>query len=139
MKKMTNDNGVYQLTGETREGLSKSAYYNRDLAPTLDDKGLIPERLLEGMKLRFGNAGDMVAALEAIASQTGFGRIMGQGVAACSELLGPETADFACHVKGQEMAYHEDQIWLRPGVCRVSHRSRSPAHDERPQLRFRPQ
>ena len=70
-------------------------------------KGLIPERLLEGMKLRFGNAGDMVAALEAIASQTGFGRIMGQGVAACSELLGPETAAFACHVKGQEMAYHE--------------------------------
>ncbi len=38
MKKMTNDNGVYQLTGETREGLSKSAYYNRDLAPTLDDQ-----------------------------------------------------------------------------------------------------
>lgn len=70
-------------------------------------RGLIPEDLLGGMKLRFGNAEDMAGALRAIASQTGFGEIMSRGVAACSKLLGPETAGFACHVKGQEMAYHE--------------------------------
>lgn len=70
-------------------------------------KNLIPKELLGDMKLEFGCAKDMVNALEAIANQEGFGEILSRGVAACSKLLGPETEDFACHVKGQEMAYHE--------------------------------
>ncbi len=71
------------------------------------EKKLIPETMLGGMKLRYGSAADMVAALKALAHQEGFGELLSRGTAACSQALGPETADFACQVKGQEMAYHE--------------------------------
>lgn len=72
-----------------------------------NQRGLLPEQLRGDLALRFGHAGDLVAALEAIARQEGFGALMSEGVARLSKRLGPETEAFACHVKGQEMAYHE--------------------------------
>lgn len=70
-------------------------------------KGLIPTDLLGDMKLEFGSAADMTHALHCLANQEGFGKLLSMGVAACAKRLGKETEDFACHVKGQEMAYHE--------------------------------
>jgi len=71
------------------------------------ERGLIPKEMLGDMHLRFGNAEDMIRALEAIGSQSGFGKLLSWGVKKCAETLGGETLSFACHVKGQEMAYHE--------------------------------
>jgi aldehyde:ferredoxin oxidoreductase len=73
----------------------------------LADRGLLPEARRGGLDLRWGNSASMEALIHQMAAMEGLGELLGRGVRAAAETLGPETAPFAAHVKGLELtAYH---------------------------------
>jgi aldehyde:ferredoxin oxidoreductase len=71
------------------------------------EKGFLTLDDTDGVDLSFGNAASMVSMVEKIGRREGFGRRLGEGVARVSQELGPETAAFAMHVRGQEFPMHE--------------------------------
>lgn len=70
------------------------------------EKGLLGEKDTDGIDLRFGNDKAMIAALQKIVKQEGFGRELAKGVKRLSEQI-KGSADFAMHVKGMELGGYE--------------------------------
>ena len=70
------------------------------------ERGLLPRDAF-GPELAFGNAPVLGAAIEAIVERRGFGAVLGLGVRAAADLLGPPASTFAMHVKGLEMPGYE--------------------------------
>jgi aldehyde:ferredoxin oxidoreductase len=70
------------------------------------ERGLIGMKDTDGIELRFGNDGAMIAMLRKIARQEGFGKRLAEGTKRLSEeIKGSET--FAMHAKGLELGGYE--------------------------------
>jgi len=69
------------------------------------EKGLLTKEELGGQSIRFGNASAMVEAIHCIAYRKDYGNFLAEGVKRVAEKLG--VADFAMHVKGQEMPAYD--------------------------------
>lgn len=70
------------------------------------EEGLINEKDTDGIELRFGNDGAMIAALKKMVNGEGFGQQLAKGTKRLSkEIKGSE--DFAMHVKGMELGGYE--------------------------------
>jgi len=72
------------------------------------ERGLLPEELLEGKKIPWGDGEAMVGLINAIAQKKGkLGQMLSHGVKYASEHLGDEAMKCAVHVKGVEAAEHD--------------------------------
>ena len=71
------------------------------------EKGLISTAQTEGWELRFGDAEASLAAIEMIASRSGFGDVLAEGVRSIAAHVGNEAERFAMHVKGMEFPGYE--------------------------------
>jgi aldehyde:ferredoxin oxidoreductase len=71
------------------------------------EKGIIDEKITDGIKLEFGNEKALLQLLEDISYKRGFGKILAMGVKYMSELFGKDSSDFAMQVKGQELPMHD--------------------------------
>lgn len=71
------------------------------------DRGLLPAEMMEGADLRWGSADGMISMVKMIGERRGLGHLLGEGVRRASDELGPETAAFALHVRGQEPPAHD--------------------------------
>ncbi len=74
------------------------------------ERGLITQEQTDGVELRFGSAEAMLAMVEKICRQEGFGKFLGQGVARMAKQIGQSSEAFAMHVKGQEIPMHEPRF-----------------------------
>jgi len=80
------------------------------------ERGVLSTADTGGVAFRWGDGEMLVRAVEMIARQEGFGRVLGEGVARMSERFGPATADFNITVKGQELPMHEPRLKQVLGV-----------------------
>ncbi len=71
------------------------------------ERGILSREDTDGIDLRFGNADGMIEMIRKIAFRDGFGNILAKGVKKASQEIGGESAPYALHVKGQEVALHE--------------------------------
>ena len=71
------------------------------------EKGLISTAQTEGWDLRFGDAEASLAAIEMIASRSGFGDVLAEGVRSIAAHVGNDAERFAMHVKGMEFPGYE--------------------------------
>jgi aldehyde:ferredoxin oxidoreductase len=69
-----------------------------------------------GVELRFGNADAILATIEKIAYRRDIGATLAEGVREAARRLGNGAADFAIHVKGLEIAYHDPRAFTSMGV-----------------------
>lgn len=71
------------------------------------DRGLVTKSDTGGIELKWGNADAMLAMIIAIGENRGFGKILGQGVRRAAKIIGGNSIEFACHVKGMELPAHD--------------------------------
>jgi aldehyde:ferredoxin oxidoreductase len=69
-----------------------------------------------GLDLHWGNAAAILALIPLIAERRGLGRMLSGGVARCAEELGQGSAEYAMHVKGLEMAFHDPRAFTSMAV-----------------------
>lgn len=72
-------------------------------------EGVLTERHLDGLDLRFGNADAVLTAIGMIARREGFGDVLAEGVRAMGARFG-RPAD-AAHVKGLEIPMHDPRAF----------------------------
>jgi len=75
------------------------------------EKGVISQAETGGLHLTWGNAEAMIGAIQAIARHQGIGELLADGVRAAAQRLGPEAEEFAIHVKGLEIPYHDPRAF----------------------------
>ncbi|MFV2069639.1 MAG: aldehyde ferredoxin oxidoreductase family protein [Pirellulales bacterium] len=74
------------------------------------EAGLIPQELLEGRTLRFGDPEVSLWLIERVAQRTGIGAILADSFVAAIDKFGDATRPFAVHVKNQGLAVHMPQV-----------------------------
>jgi aldehyde:ferredoxin oxidoreductase len=80
------------------------------------ERGILTGEDTGGLEFRWGDADLLVRAVEMIARREGFGDVLAEGVARMSRRFGPDTADFALTVKGQELPMHEPRLKHAMGI-----------------------
>lgn len=76
------------------------------------EKGILTKEDTDGIELTWGNAPAIIQAIEKIAHREGLGDLLADGVRATAQRLGKGTEDFAIHVKGMEMPYHDPRAFV---------------------------
>jgi aldehyde:ferredoxin oxidoreductase len=76
------------------------------------ERGLLSPEDTGGLSLTWGNTEAMIEAIHAIARCEGLGALLGGGVRAAADRLGPEAQAFAVHVKGMELPYHDPRAFV---------------------------
>ena len=71
------------------------------------ERGIVTLGDTDGLELTFGNAQAMVEMVERIALRKGLGDLLAEGTKRASEKIGKGSAEFAMHVKGEEVPMHE--------------------------------
>lgn len=71
------------------------------------EKGILTREDTDGLELTFGNAQAMVELVERIALRKGFGSLLAEGTKEASKKIGKGSAEFAMHVKGEEIPMFE--------------------------------
>ena len=71
------------------------------------ERGLIRQKDLDGLDLRFGNHQAMVAMIRRIGDREGLGDLLAEGVRQAAERIGQGSEKFAMHVKGLELAAYD--------------------------------
>ena len=74
------------------------------------EKGVI-SREEAGCDLTWGNVDAIIEMTEQICQGRGLGALLGQGTKRAAEALGRGTEDYAVHVKGMEVAYHDSRAF----------------------------
>ena len=71
------------------------------------EKGVLTLKDTDGLELTFGNASAMVEMVERIALRKGLGNLLAEGTKRAAEVIGKGSAEWAMHVKGEEIPMHE--------------------------------
>jgi aldehyde:ferredoxin oxidoreductase len=74
------------------------------------EKGVIT-REQAGCDLTWGNVDAIIEMVDQIGTGRGLGALLGQGVKRAAEQLGQGTEDYAVHVKGMEVPYHDSRAY----------------------------
>ena len=74
------------------------------------ERGLLTSEDTGGLALRFGDAGAMIALVEAIAQRRGFGNVLAEGALRAARHFERGTERYVMHVKGQEFPMHEPRV-----------------------------
>jgi aldehyde:ferredoxin oxidoreductase len=88
------------------------------------EKGIFTKKETEGIELTWGNAEAIVAMTQAIADQTGFGRVLALGSAGAAKKLG-KGAGYLQTVRGIELPMHDPRY--SPGFARTYQYDPTPA------------
>ena len=80
------------------------------------DRGLLTAEMTGGFLPRWGDARDMLAAVDMIAHRRDFGDKMALGTKRLAEWIGNGAGDYAMQVKGQELPLHEPRYKAALGV-----------------------
>ncbi len=75
------------------------------------EKGLLTSEDTGGVDLTWGNVDSMMRLVEMIARREGLGDLLADGSKAAAERLGGSAAEFAIHVKGLELPYHDPRAF----------------------------
>ena len=78
------------------------------------EKGIIDEKITDGLKLHFGNGEAMNVLVEKIAKREGFGDLLAEGSYRAAQQIGEEAVPLSISVKGQELPAHMPQF--KPAV-----------------------
>jgi aldehyde:ferredoxin oxidoreductase len=73
------------------------------------ERGILTEKDTGGLRLNFGNAEGMLTLVKDIVSGEGIGALLARGVKYAAEKL-KNCAEFAMHIKGQEIPLHEPRL-----------------------------
>ena len=84
------------------------------------EKGMIDQKFLDGIDLKWGSVDGTLEMIEKIASRDGVGDLASKGVKALSRHIGQGSEKFAIHVKGHELAAHNIQANPPRGLCYVT-------------------
>lgn len=103
---MCNDYGLDTISTSSTVAFATEAYQNEIIGP--EDT--------EGVELRFGDPDAMLHALRLIAERRGVGDILAEGTREAARRLGNGAEEFAIHVKGMEIAYHDPRAFLSMAV-----------------------
>ena len=71
------------------------------------ENGLISNKETDGIELTWGNAEAVIAVLEKLARREGFGAVLADGVEKASERIGKGSEEYAMHVHGQGLPFHD--------------------------------
>ncbi len=71
------------------------------------ENGILTDEHTGGRPLRFGDADAMLWLIEQIANREGIGDMLAVGVKRAAEKIGGGAHQFAFHIKGQELAFHD--------------------------------
>ncbi len=71
------------------------------------ENGILTKGDTDGLDLRFGNTEAMLRMLEMIANREGLGDVLAEGLCPAAEKFGKGADNFAMHVKGQPIPFHE--------------------------------
>ena len=74
------------------------------------ENGLLTGEDTGGLELRFGNAEAVLQMIESIAARQDIGDLLAEGTRRAAERIGQGAGQFAVHVKGQELPYHDPRI-----------------------------
>ena len=88
------------------------------------ENGIFTKKETEGIELTWGNAEAIVAMTQAIADQTGFGKVLALGSAGAAEKLG-KGAKYLQTVRGIELPMHDPRY--SPGFARTYQYDPTPA------------
>ena len=80
------------------------------------ERGLLTAQDTDGYLPEWGDAAAMLDGVELMAKAEGFGAQMGRGVKWLSEQIGQNSAEYAMHVKGQELPMHEPRLKAAMGL-----------------------
>lgn len=78
------------------------------------EEGIIDEKDTYGLKLKWGNAKDLVKLVEQIVYREGFGNILAEGVYNASRIVGRDSYKYAMQIKGvgiNEQGVHSHKAW----------------------------
>jgi aldehyde:ferredoxin oxidoreductase len=71
------------------------------------EKGAIGPRETDGLELKWGDGAAIVALTEKIARGEGIGAVLSQGVKTAAEHIGKGTDEYAMHIGGRAVPYHD--------------------------------
>lgn len=71
------------------------------------ENGILNAEETDGIQLNFGNAEAMIKMVEKIALRQGVGDLLAKGSKTAAETIGKGSMEFAIHVKGLEVPFHE--------------------------------
>jgi len=74
------------------------------------EHGLITQADTDGIELSWGNSASMVAMTEKMGRREGFGAILADGVKAAAKKIGRGAQEYAVHIGGQELGYHDPKF-----------------------------
>ncbi|MDQ1300531.1 MAG: aldehyde:ferredoxin oxidoreductase [Chloroflexota bacterium] len=80
------------------------------------ERGLLTAEMTGGFLPKWGNAKDMLEAVDMLAHRRGFGDIMALGSKRIAAWIGKNAADYLVEVKGQELPMHEPRLKAALGV-----------------------
>lgn len=81
------------------------------------EKGIIDQKFLDGIDLKWGSVDATLAIIEKIAYRDGVGDLASKGVKVLSQKIGQGSEKFAIHVKGLELAAHNIQANPPRALC----------------------
>ena len=84
------------------------------------EKGLIDQKYLDGIDLKWGSVDATLSLIDKIASRDGVGDLASRGVKDLSRQIGQGCEKFAIHVKGHELAAHNIQANPPRALCYVT-------------------
>jgi len=80
------------------------------------ERGLISPDDADGLRLTWGDPEPVLTLVEQIARRQGLGALLADGVRTASARIGPPAEDFALHVKGLELPYHDPRAFVDIGL-----------------------
>lgn len=80
------------------------------------EKGIFTPADTDGLELNWGDADAIIGLIHAIGQRQGLGDLLAEGVREAARRIGRGTEQFALHVKGLEMPYHDPRGFVSMGV-----------------------
>jgi aldehyde:ferredoxin oxidoreductase len=84
------------------------------------ENGIINKDLTSDIELTWGNTKAIMAILEKIVTRRGFGSILADGVRKAAVQIGRNSEQYAMHVHGQELGYHDPRFNPARGLGYIS-------------------
>lgn len=80
------------------------------------EKGILSREDADGLDLTWGDADAMLELIHRIGRGEGIGELLGGGVRRAADALGHNAVEFAIHVKGLELPYHDPRAFVDMAV-----------------------
>jgi len=84
------------------------------------ESGLITTQDTDGLDLKWGDADGIVALAEKIGRRDGFGFVLADGVKVASERIGKNSEQYAIHVGGHRLPFHDPRLTPSLGAYYIS-------------------